>query len=65
MTAGVRDKPASRLAGCIHMSFVSLGCGTYFNKVEYSTVQHSIIVIIYDNNSSIIVPYNNTVELIV
>ena len=34
--------------------FVSLGCGTYFNKVEYSTVQ-------YSSNNIVIVPYNNTV----
>ena len=34
--------------------FVSLGCGTYLNKVQYNTV-----VIIYD--TSVIEPCNNTV----
>ena len=47
MTAGVRDKPARGSGICTELEqkerkdFVSLGCGTHLNRVEYSsTVQY-------------------------
>ena len=76
VTAGVRDKPGSG-SGHIHgflwryeieqeerQDFVSLGCGTYLNKVMYSTHTHTVhyntLVIIYDH--IVVEPFNNTVR---